>query len=183
MRPLRSAVLTVETAATPIRVRVSEATGGGLLVEVEAPYFGDPAPPTFPGPTDRLFEFEVVELFLAQESDPSRYLEVELSPHGHHFVLAFEGVRNAVAKAIQIPYAAQLDGERWRGVAFLSTEWVPEGELLANAFAAHGSGGGSGACSGAGRRFLSAWPFPGEQPGDRPNFHRPHAYPRLFPVS
>lgn len=168
----RTAVLTIETAGGSAHVRVSEATGGGLLLEVDAPYFDDPAPPGLPGPTDRLYEFEVVELFLAQETDPARYLEVEMSPHGHHFVLAFEGVRNAVAKAIQIPFSARIEGNRWQGIGYLSVEWVPRGELTANAFAVHGSG--------AQRRFRSARPFPGDRPGDRPNFHRPHAYGRLF---
>jgi hypothetical protein len=171
----RTALLSIATDGGDAHVRVSEATGGGLLIEVDAPYFGDPAPPALPGPTDRLYEFEVVEIFFAARSEPSRYLEVELSPHGHHFVLAFEGVRNAVAKAIQIPYAARLDParRRWSGAAFVPAAWLPQDELLANAFAVHRLG--------SERAFRQAYPFPDEPPGAAPNFHRPHAYPRLFP--
>jgi hypothetical protein len=175
MRPLRTALLTIATDGGDASVRVSEATGGGLMVEVDAPFFADPAPPTFPGPTDRLYEFEVVEIFFAAASDPNRYLEVELSPHGHHFVLAFEGVRNAVAKAIQIPYAARIEtlAKRWSGAAFVPADWLPAGELLGNAFAIHHPG--------AARTFRQAFPFPHEPEGAAPNFHQPHAYPRLFP--
>ena len=40
-------------------------TPDGLEVFVDAPYHGDRAPPSEPGPTDGLWEYEVVELFLA----------------------------------------------------------------------------------------------------------------------
>src|SRR6185503_11197655 len=35
--------------------------GDDLVIEVEAPFAGDPAPSSAPGPTDRLWEHEVVE--------------------------------------------------------------------------------------------------------------------------
>jgi hypothetical protein len=177
MRPLRSTTLTVASnwggSAVAERdvttVRVAEATGGGLIVEIDAPFRGDAAPASLPGPTDRLYEFEVVELFLAAAEHPERYLEVELSPHGHHFVLRFEGVRNAAEKALQIPYTARIEGERWRGAAFLAAELLPPGECTANAFALSGPAGA--------RRHSLAHPLPGA----RPNFHQPEAYPPLFP--
>ena len=176
MRDLRSRILSIASSwdGAPLaepeiaRIRVAEATGGGLLLEVAAPFRGDRRPAAFPGPTDRLYEFEVVELFVASAADPARYLEVELSPHGHHFVLRFEGVRNAVEKALQIPYAATIEGSSWRGWAFLAAELVPEGDLLANGFAIFGPADA--------RRHLAAFPLPGE----RPNFHQPAAFPPLF---
>src|SRR5690349_13129517 len=70
---------------------------GGLRIDVDAPFHGDPAPPARPGPCDRLWEFEVVELFLAgaaSDGSPVPYTEVELSPHGHYLVLRLLGVRN-----------------------------------------------------------------------------------------
>ena len=62
-----------------------------LLVQVDAPFRDDPPPRAPPGPTDRLWEYEVAELFLL--GDDQRYLEIELGPHGHHLVLELRGPR------------------------------------------------------------------------------------------
>jgi len=175
MHGLRSAVLEIASTwnGLPIgagegsAVRFSEATGGGLLLEIEAPFHGDPAPAAFPGPTDRLYDYEVVEIFVRGD-DPELYTEVELSPHGHHFVLRFDGVRNAALRAAQIPYAARVEAGHWRGVAYLPTALTPAGELHANAYAVHGPPGQ--------RRYLAAHPVPGE----RPDFHQPDLFRRLF---
>ncbi|MDA8018825.1 MAG: hypothetical protein MPN21_15395 [Thermoanaerobaculia bacterium] len=77
----------------------NSADSSALLVFVDAPFHDDPQPPGPPGPTPALWNYEVVELFIAETcDDPSsvRYLEVELSPHGHHLVLRLEGVRQVV---------------------------------------------------------------------------------------
>jgi hypothetical protein len=176
MHALRTAILEIATtwnglaigAGERTTVRVSEATGGGLLLEIEAPFHGDPPPPALPGPTDRLYDHEVVEVFL-RGNELALYTEVELSPHGHHFVLRFDGVRNVIVRAAQIPYAARVEGRRWRGLAYLPAALVPAGALHANAFALHGPAGE--------RRHLAAVPVPGE----RPDFHRPELSRRLFP--
>ena len=55
-----------------------------VVIEVEAPFTGDAVPPAPRGRTDRLWEHEVVEVFLASEAAAAaRYLEIELGPHGH----------------------------------------------------------------------------------------------------
>ena len=41
----------------------------------------------------------------------SRYVEIELGPHGHHIVLLLDGERNAVAKLLPIQYDAVI-GEK-----------------------------------------------------------------------
>jgi hypothetical protein len=142
--------------------------GGGLELQVEAPWHGDPAPPATAGPTDRLWEFEVVELFVAGSgSPPLRYTEVELSPFGHHLVLRFLGVRNAVDRALQLRYDAQLSDGRWTGTAMIPARYLPPEPWTANAFAIHGAG--------AQRRFLVAHPMK----SDQPDFHRPQEFPTL----
>ncbi len=41
-----------------------------------------------------------------------RYIEIELSPYGHHKVLLLDGVHNAIAKLLPIHYEATI-GEFW----------------------------------------------------------------------
>jgi len=142
----------VELIAEPERV----------IVKVDAPFHGDPPPAGPPGPTDRLWEHEVVELFLLGRDDT--YLEVELGPHGHHLVLEHRGVRNAVRSGLLLRHEAIIEGPRWRGAASIPKQWLPEGLDRGNACAMHGAG--------ASRRHLAAFPVP----GDGPDFHRLAAF-------
>jgi hypothetical protein len=135
-----------------------QVVGDALLLRVDAPFHGDPAPAAPPGATWGLWEHEVVELFLL--GDGERYTEVELGPHGHHVVLVLEGRRKVTGRHVKLEYAAQVDGGRWRGAARLPLLWLPEGPLRANAYAIHGEG--------TERRFLAMHPVP----GDAPDFHR-----------
>ena len=67
-------------------VRITLRDGGPhLLLLIDAPYHGDPAPDGPPGVFWKLWEHEVVELFVLGLAD--RYLEVEVGPHGHHLSL------------------------------------------------------------------------------------------------
>lgn len=146
---------------------------GALRIVVDAPSHGDPPPPGKPGPTPGLWNYEVVEVFLAESSDSSetvRYLEIELSPHGHHLVLRFEGVRNVVGQGMDLEYRARIDraAGRWTGEALLPNDWLPPGPLRVNAFAIHGVG--------ERRRFLVSSPLPS---GDAPDFHQPLEFPKL----
>lgn len=136
---------------------------GRLEVHVDAPFHGDLAPAGPVGPTDRLWEHEVVELFivgLAPAGEPTPYLEIELSPHGHYLVLELCGVRQVVRSLIPIDYEARVDGARWRGLASLSLRALPDRSVRFNLFAIHGQG--------AARRYLAMAPVP----GDKPDFHR-----------
>ena len=134
-----------------------------LHVLISAPFHGD-APPASPaGSTDRLWEHEAVELFLAGED--SRYLELEFGPHGHYLVLQFEGVRQAAATGIPLEYRAEISGNRWRGEARLPYVLLPTGTCKANAYGLHGLG--------EARRYLAAFSLP----GDAPDFHQPAFFP------
>lgn len=148
------------------RASVDLVLGDGVLrVDVEAPWHGDPPPPGPPGPTPRLWEFEVVELFLLGADE--RYLELELGPHGHQLALQLRGRRNVEAQGLALAYAAARQGARWRGSARVPRAWLPPGLGAANAYAIHGRG--------AGRRHLAAHPVP----GPAPDFHRLDAFEPL----
>lgn len=132
--------------------------GGALEVLVDAPFHGDPAPAGPVGSLDRLWEHEVVELFIA--GDDERYLEIELGPHGHHLVLELHGRRNVVRSALPIVHEAKIEGDRWRGRALVDASYLPPLPTRMNAYAIHGTG--------ERRRYLAWAPVP----GDAPDFHR-----------
>ena len=78
-----------------------------IEVRVHAPHYGSPPPPTDPiGPTDRLWEHEVVELFIFGAHD--RYTEIEMSPSGHHLVLQLNRVRNPERTKLPIQYTSTI---------------------------------------------------------------------------
>jgi hypothetical protein len=133
-----------------------------IVVVVEAPYHADPPPPGPPGSHEGLWEYEVVELFIAGPADP--YVEIELGPHGHFLVLRLHGVRNAIERSVPIAYTATIEGRRWRGVARVPRGLLPVGPHRANAYAIHGN---------SARRYLCATPLPGA----RPDFHQPARFP------
>ncbi len=136
-----------------------------LTVEVEAPFHGDPAPPSAPGPHVGLWEHEVVELFVAGSG--AAYLEVELGPHGHHLVLRLADVRRVAEHSLPLDYRAERSGARWRGTARVPAAWLPPGPLRGNAYAIHGVG--------AARRYLAAHAVPGAAP----DFHQPKRFAPL----
>ena len=65
-------------------------------MSINAPYFGDPAPPGGkPGEGYfKLWEYEVVEAFFL--NDKEQYLELEFGPHGQHLSLLLNGKKNAI---------------------------------------------------------------------------------------
>lgn len=150
-----------------VRFRLSP---GVLDVWVEAPDHGDPPPPAPPvgpsGSTPRLWEYEVVELFLV--GPKQRYLEIELGPRGHHLALLLRGPRRVERTGLPLTYAVDppRDG-RWRGHARIDAALVPTPLRAMNAFAIHGVG--------SARRHLAAAPTGGEVP----DFHR---LERFLPV-
>jgi hypothetical protein len=139
-----------------------------LVVEVEAPFHDDPPPAGEVGSTDKLWEHEVVELMLL--GDDARYLELELSPHGHYLALQLHGVRNVVHREQALSYRATIDRDarRWRGCALIPLSWLPNGCTRLNAFAVHGLS--------ESRRYL-AWRPTG---GDRPDFHRLEVFEPIY---
>ena len=138
-----------------------DATAHELVLRVDAPFHGDPAPPSAVGSTGGLWQYEVVELMLL--GDRERYLEVELSPHGHYLVLLLEGCRNVVRDGLRIDHEAHVDGDRWWGCARIPRSWIPQACERLNAYAMHGSG--------EARRYLAWRPRRDVTPTMQPDFH------------
>ena len=137
-----------------------------LEIEVEAPYLGDPAPPGPPGSTDRLWEYEVVEVFVAGPGDDSAVetTEIEISPHGHHLVLRLRGVRQPWASGLPLDLETRIVGERWRARARLDLHLLPTSPWRVNAYAIHGPP--------PTRYHHAAFAVP----GPTPDFHRPEHF-------
>lgn len=141
------------------------AEGDRVELRVDAAFHGDPPPQAPPGVCPRLWDFEVVELFLVGRDD--RCLEIELGPHGHHLVLQLSGPRQVVSDGLPLELAVDREPRRWRARAGFPTAWLPAGLERANAFAIHGQG--------ARRRYLACHPLGGVTP----DFHRFADFPGL----
>lgn len=141
-------------------------SAAGLHIEIDAPFHGNPPPPSAPGSLDGLWAYEVVELFIATPHDGGwHYTELEFSPHGHSLALRFNAVRVRTADS-PLPHLesrARVNGARWTASVEVPAEWLPAGEeWRVNANAIHGA---------PPRRYLTAHPL-GTPPG-KPDFHRP----------
>jgi hypothetical protein len=154
-------------AASEIATVSIRATPGGLRLAVDAPFHGDAPPDASPGSCDRLWEHEVVEVFVAGPGE--RYLEVELGPWGHYLVLVLDAVRHRAGQpvALERGVEASIESRRWRGVAVVPWNLLPPPPHRANAYAVHGS---------EPRRYLAHAPVP----GSAPDFHR---LERFVPVA
>jgi len=149
------------------RVRLSR-LDDSFLVTIDAGFADDPPPTGLPGATESLWEHEVVELFVANvETGPARYTEIELSPHGHHLILQFDGIRHRTAALEPTWVETSIHGSRWRGSLELELSHLPSLPWRANAFAIHGRG--------AARRYLAA----AATPGATPDFHQPLLFPKV----
>jgi hypothetical protein len=141
----------------------------GYLIEIDALYHFDPAPPHPPGSCDGLWQFEVVELFIATAAEPGadvnagRYLELEFGPHGHYLALQFGGYRERAGGPLPLDYRVTTanigEGLRWRAEAVVPFGYVPPAPHRLNAFAVFGV---------TPRCYLAHAPAT----GTRPDFHR-----------
>lgn len=136
-----------------------------LHVVFDAPFFRDPPPDAPVGWTDRLWEHEVAELFVAADD---AYLELEVGPFGHHWLASFEGPRRrSPATPLARSVRVHRRGSRWTGAVELPLSALPAEPraILAAAIAGPPT---------ARRHFIS-----GALPGATPDFHQPAHFPRL----
>lgn len=140
-----------------------------LQISLDAPFFGDPPPPMPVGSCEGLWNFEVVELFLAAAD--GCYCEIEVGPHGHYLVLCFDGYRVRRRRVDQLVLTTAVGDGRWSARAELALEHVPRPIVRANAFAIHGQGDD--------RDYLAAYPMRTGQP----DFHRVERFPLLSAAS
>ena len=133
--------------------------------------------------TDRLWEWDVVELFVMSdaeaESKTPHYVELEFGAGGHWVALAFEGRRNLVAELRDLGPLVISDPQpgAWRGQAEVSLTALeqhvgpPPWRGLVAAVVP-----GPLLDAGARERLHLCWPC---VPGMRPDFHQPAAWSRL----
>lgn len=137
--------------------------GDTVTVTIDAPARGDPAPQAPPGRLWRLWDHEVIELFVAGADE--RYVELELGPHGHFLFLRLDRPRHIVDDQLDLEaYAARVEAGRWRGQARLARSCLPSPPWRFNLYAIHG------APPRREHRALFALP------GTAPDFHQPSAF-------
>ena len=136
-----------------------------LTIEIDAIFHGDPPPDAPIGSTDRLWEHEVVELFLLGDDD--HYLELEFGPHGHYLAIALHGTRHVATSGATLDFAAVPTNGHWHGRAHVPVRLIPAGLRAFNAYAMHGLA--------ASRRHLAAHPLG----GTAPDFHQLQSFASL----
>ncbi len=148
-----------------IYVEMEMTDGGDLNIQIDAPFYGDPVPDQSSGSTWKLWNHEVVEVFLV--GPDGHYLESEFGPHGHYLLLQLDAPRSIVTQEMSVDYVAQIQGQRWQGRARIAANLLPSPISRINLFAIHGVA--------AERRFLAWSPLPGTQP----DFHQPAQFPHF----
>ncbi|XP_065886090.1 UPF0462 protein C4orf33-like [Dysidea avara] len=152
----------LEIDHAPVVISLQCEEGKGLRVNVQAPFFNSPPAPNSPAgqPCDRLWDYEVVEVFFANDKD--EYLEVEFCPHGQHLVLFLEGIRNCIKDKLALDLITTKNSNAtWDGTAYIPYSYFPHLVTKCNAFAIHGEGGN--------RTYEALYPSNGLA---EPDFHR-----------
>ena len=178
------------------QISISLTQEKAIKIEFVAPFLGN-QPPDFPrGRLWGLWEYEVLELFIAGANE--EYLELEFGPFEHHLALYFEGERMLKEDRVDLkdlsfwrtsrPLETQVAtaAGQWGGRCLISQEQLPpslkectEGQnqdcqanraqlhLAINAFWCFHDLQKQ-------RHFCCAFPLPGL----KPNFHQPKHFPR-----
>lgn len=138
-----------------------------LHIKVSSPFYDDPHLPDMtkhPATMDKLYNYEVVEVFLLGEHE--HYLEIELGPKGQYLVLELKGYRNVTRYPIELPqYQSKVNGNQWVGAAVVPFSLLPAKITHMNAYAIYGSGDN--------RTYLSLYPAPANHANyTAPDFHK-----------
>ena len=150
-------------ASETVDIALSNHQDGGLSISVDAPWWAGVTPSQQTGRLAKLWEHDVVEVFLVGRD--GRYLEVELGPHGHYLALHLSAPRMIDNDRVPVSYTVRRQASRWHGYAMVRAQDLPLEINRINAFAIHGRG--------ENRRFNVAYPLP----GPRPDFHQPDHFP------
>lgn len=151
-----------EPLASSDRVSLSvELERGHARLDWNAPWPVGPIPAEPPGQYWGLWEFSVVEFFLASAEGP--YVEFEFGPAGHWLGLYLASYRKISSRLSDVQYRCWREGERWRGHALVA---LPESHRwqAANAYFLDGHAGA--------RRYCAA----SSVPNVAPDFHRRDCY-------
>ncbi len=123
---------------------------------VSAPLSDAPVPPFPAGRVENLWQYEVVEVFLL--GGDARYLEVELGPCGHFWILELHGCRRQMADHLPLSHKWRHDNQRWEATVRLPAAMLPPGLFSYNVTCILGPA----------RHHGSLVPLP----GGRPDFHQ-----------
>ncbi|CAF2027769.1 unnamed protein product [Rotaria magnacalcarata] len=152
----------------PVQISLSSTNDKDqLLIEIDAPFFNDPAPVSSPssppGSYPELWNYEVVELFFLASST-NHYLELEFSPHGHYLVLLLLDRRKELKQMVPLPYynVERPTSDRWIGRAHIPRSLFPAHINRFNAYAIHGQDE---------KRTYEAL-YPATIDKEKPDFHR-----------
>lgn len=171
------------SVASPYKINFAiNAATGDIVLQVDAPFFNDAPPPGEPGKCLKVYDYEVVEVFIAAypndddaaSAQYSPYLEVQIGPHGHYNLVFFlqEGDFANMDTSIELdrPPTAKINPKtgRWTAEVAIPSFFLPEpvcGDDLSitwmmNAYAMHGQG--------EQREYIAYSPVP----GPKPNFHQ-----------
>jgi hypothetical protein len=136
-----------------------------LCIEIDAPFFNDPAPSSIspPGPYPELWNYEVVELFFLSSST-NHYIELEFSPHGQYLVLLLTDRRKVLKQLLPLPdYTIERpSSDRWIGRVHIPRYLFPAHIDRFNAYAIHGQDNK--------RTYESL--YPASSDSEKPDFHR-----------
>ncbi|KAI9563048.1 hypothetical protein GHT06_010505 [Daphnia sinensis] len=149
----------------PAIIELKSLHDNDIQMDVEGTFFNDPPNPGgVPGePFMGLWDFEVIELFLA--NDENQYVEIELGPWGQHIVLLLNGVHKTIRHSLPLRYKViqRTESGRWQGQAIIPASYLPPNVTKMNAYAIHGSG--------VKRTYEALYPVPQGQ-FENPDFHR-----------
>lgn len=142
-----------------------------VRAKITAPLFDDPeAPDQLPGIVTDLWNYEVIELFFA--NDNNQYLEVEIGPHGHWLCLLFDGVRKPfnTGEEIELSVENTFVGNIWNASIEIPLAYFPGNVSKINAYGIHGSGE---------NRVYEAWSPVTDGTFTEPDFHRLQFFKRV----
>lgn len=136
-----------------------------LYLEIDAPFFHDPSPPSPPppGPYPGLYNYEVVEVFFLN-STTDHYIELEFGPHGHYLVILLTARRQTFKQLLPLPdYTVEYPStNRWIGRVHIPRALFPSHIDRFNAYGIHGQG--------INRTYEALYPAPKDS--QSPDFHR-----------
>ncbi|KAI9562679.1 hypothetical protein GHT06_010133 [Daphnia sinensis] len=124
-----------------VKLQIGTQSGLGLIIQIDAPLYGDPRPPSPSGwPSNGLSSYEVIHLFLLGEND-TKTLELQFGPMGHYAVVFWTGRTQLADLEREITYRSAMYSNRWMGEALIPLAYLPPRVYKCNAHSAHGPQG------------------------------------------
>ncbi|MGE0324238.1 MAG: hypothetical protein AB7K71_14450 [Polyangiaceae bacterium] len=135
---------------------------GDLSLTVDAPLWTEPALDCPPGRVPELWRYSVAELFIWGGED--RYLELELAPNGHWWLLELSTWRSRCREDLDLDVSFQRGVDRWQATAVIRAALLPPRPWRLSACAIWGEA--------SDRSHAMSHPTLGAMP----DFHQPSAF-------